>query len=136
MTFGYIDSSILVAVAFAEPGYEAVVARLDQLDALYASNLVEAEVRSALNREGVADDGNLFARLSWVLPDRPLTAEIRIVLESGHLRGADLWHLACALYLSPNPQDLAFLTLDDRQAALAATIGFPVFAQQAGSGGG
>jgi hypothetical protein len=40
------------------------------------------------------------------------------------------------LYLSPNPQDLAFLTLDDRQAALAATIGFPVFAQEAGSGGG
>jgi predicted nucleic acid-binding protein len=135
MTFGYIDSSILVAVAFAEPGYEAVVTRLDQLDALYASNLVEAEVRSALNREGVADDGNLLARLSWVLPDRPLTAEMRIVLEAGHLRGADLWHLACALYLSPSPQDLAFLTLDDRQAALAATIGFPVFAEMAGSGG-
>ena len=70
-----------------------------------------------------------------MLPDRPLTAVIRIVLEAGHLRGADLWHVACALYLSPNPQDLAFLTLDDRQAALAGTIGFPVFAEQARSGG-
>jgi uncharacterized protein with PIN domain len=122
---GYVDSSCLVAVAFAEPGHEALIARLEGLDQLYSSNLLEAELRAAFHREGVDADSGLPARLSWVLPDRPLSAEIRAVLEAGHLRGADLWHLACALYLSPDPRELAFLTVDRQQAAVAATMGFP-----------
>lgn len=125
MRVGYVDSSCLVAVAFAEPGYEALVAHLEGLDQLYSSNLLEAELRAAFQREGVDADGALLTRLSWVLPDRPLSGEIRAVLGAGYLRGADLWHLACALYLSPDPRELAFLTVDTRQAAVAATMGFP-----------
>jgi hypothetical protein len=115
----------LVAVAFGEPGYEALVARLESFDQLYSSNLLEAEVRAAFQREGVAVDGTLLERLSWVLPDRALSVEIGTVLEAGYLRGADLWHVACALFLSADPRELAFLTVDEQQAAVAATIGFP-----------
>ena len=80
MRVGYVDTSCLVAVAFAETGHEAVVARLDGLDRLVASNLLEAELQAALRRENVPDHGSLTARLSWVLPDRPLSAEIRLAL--------------------------------------------------------
>jgi hypothetical protein len=122
---GYVDTSCLVAVAFGEPGYQALVGRLESFDQLFSCNLLEAELRAAFQREGVTTDGVLLGRLSWVLPDRPLSTEIRTVLAAGHLRGADLWHVACALYLSPVPQELAFLTMDRQQAAVATGMGFP-----------
>ena len=125
MNVGYIDSSCLVAVAFGEPGYETIVSRLDRFDRLVSSNLLEAELRAALSREGVADDGSILGRISWLVPDRPLSTEIGAVLAAGHLRGADLWHLACALYLSPDPRQLAFVTVDHQQGAVAAAMGFP-----------
>jgi len=40
------------------------------------------------------------------------------------VKGAHLWHLACALFLAPEPKDLAFLTLDKRQEAVARKLGF------------
>jgi predicted nucleic acid-binding protein len=121
----YVDSSALLAIAFGEPGAAAVQRRIEQCDGLYASNLLEAEVLSALLREGVeAPEVDLFAPLSWVLPDRPLTEEISRVLARGQLKGADLWHLACALYLSPSPEELSFLTLDASQRKVAARLGF------------
>jgi hypothetical protein len=125
MKVGYVDSSCLVAVAFGEPGYETIVARLDRIDRLVSSNLLEAELRAALSREGVAEHGSILGRISWLLPDRSLSTEIGAVLAAGHLRGADLWHLACALYLSPDPRELAFLTVDHQQGAVAAALGFP-----------
>lgn len=125
MNVGYVDSSCLIAVAFGEPGYEAIVARIRDLDRIYSSNLLEAELRAAFRREGVADEIAFLGRLSWVLPDRRLSQEIGTVLATGYVRGADLWHLACALFLSPDPGELAFLTLDQRQGAIAAELGFP-----------
>jgi predicted nucleic acid-binding protein len=125
MTIAFIDTSCLVAVAFSEPGHEAVASRLEGLDQVFASTLLEAELRAALRREGVDDDDRLLAGLSWVLPDRRLTQEIDAILDAGPLRGADAWHVACALYLSPDPRELRFLTLDERQGAVAAALGFP-----------
>ena len=40
------------------------------------------------------------------------------------LRGADLWHLACACYLAPDPKDLDFLTANERQQEIAKELGF------------
>jgi predicted nucleic acid-binding protein len=120
----YVDTSCLVAVAFAEPGYKSIASRLGRVDDLFASNLLEAELRAAFRREKVTADNALLARLSWVWPDRALTAEIEMVLNAGPLRGADAWHLACALYLSPDPRELAFLTMDRRQAKVAQALGF------------
>jgi uncharacterized protein with PIN domain len=127
-----VDTSCLVAIAFGEPGYEAVIARLNGIDQLYTSNLLEAELGAVLRRENVRHDDALTAGLSSVLPDRPLSAEIATVLEAGHVRGADAWHLACALYLSPDPAELEFLTVDRRQAAVAAAIGFALDAGSLG----
>jgi uncharacterized protein with PIN domain len=120
----YVDTSCLVAIAFAEPGYKAVASRLDRFDQLLASNLLEAELRAAFRREKVNAADTLLGSLSWVFPDRALTAEIEAVLDAGQVRGADAWHLACALYLSPDPRELAFLTMDRRQARVAEALGF------------
>lgn len=125
MSAAYLDTSCLVAVAFGEPGHEALTAQLDRLDQLFSSNLLEAELRAVLRREGVEEGESLMDGLSWVLPDRPLTPEIEAVLGAGSVRGADAWHLACALYLSPDPGELEFLTLDRRQATVARALGFP-----------
>jgi len=77
-----------------------------------------------LARESV-DDVALRQRIDWVIPDRPLAPEIGRALEIGYLRGADLWHVACALFLEPHPRELEFATLDKRQKAAAGTLGFP-----------
>jgi predicted nucleic acid-binding protein len=123
----YVDTSCLVAIAFGEPGAAAAARRLDGFDRLFTSNLLEAEFISALIREGVEPEtGPLTAGLSWVLPDRPLTPEFRKVASAGHLRGADLWHLGCALFLDPAAQELTFLTLDKAQRRVAGKLGFDV----------
>ena len=125
MRLAYIDSSCLVAIAFAEPGWEQVARRRRTMDRLFASNLLEAELRSALAREGVsADPAGLLSGITWVYPNRPLTGELGRVLGEGYVKGADLWHLACALFLAPDPTDLAFLTLDKRQEEVAHKLGF------------
>lgn len=125
MTFAYVDSSCLVALAFDEPGARKLAARLRRFDRLFSSNLLEAELRSALVREGA--DGHieeLLSWLTWVYPNRPLTPEYARITAAGYLRGADLWHLANALFLAPDPTDLSFLTLDGRQGEVARRLGF------------
>lgn len=88
---------------------------------------MEAEFRAALLREGVDNQGReLLAWVSWLLPRRPLSSEMSRVGAAGRVKGADLWHLACALYFSPEPEKIAFLTLDERQLKVASALGFQV----------
>jgi predicted nucleic acid-binding protein len=125
MSLAYVDTSCLVAIAFDEPGATRLAARLHRFDRLFASNLLEAELRSALAREGV--DGREIAMLSWltwIYPNRPLTTELTRITALGYLKGADLWHLANALFLAPDGKQLAFLTLDRRQRDVGAKLGF------------
>jgi hypothetical protein len=121
----YVDTSCLVAVALQEAGAARVAARLGRFDRLFSSNLLEAELRSALLRERVDADVLAFLSwLAWILPDRPLTREFERICAAGYLRGADLWHVACALFLSPDPGELTFITLDGTQADIARRLGF------------
>ena len=122
----YIDSSAIIAIAFAEPGGIGVARQLNESSDIWSSNLLEAEVRAAYSRVGEEFDFDSLAGLNWVFPDRPLTREISMVVEAGYLRGADLWHLATALYMTPDPAEVTFITLDERQAEVARTLGFPV----------
>lgn len=124
MTAAYVDTSCLVAVAFGESGARAMSRRLTGFEALVASNLLEAELRSVFLREKVAFPRSLLDGVSWLIPDRPLHDEIERVLEAGYTRGADCWHVASALYLAPQPDQLTFLTLDDRQRTVARALGF------------
>jgi predicted nucleic acid-binding protein len=125
MTFAYVDSSCLVAIAFDEPGARKLAGRLRRFDRLFTSNLLEAELRSALLREKVEGEGEeLLSWMTWVYPNRPLTPEFARIAAAGYLKGADLWHLASALFLAPDPKELTFLTLDARQGEIAGRIGF------------
>lgn len=127
MTLAYVDSSCLVAIAFSEPGAAKVATRLRGFERRLSSNLLEAELRSALARERVEDRaGNLLSWITWVFPHRPLSGEFDRVLAAGYLRGADLWHLATALFLAPDGRGVTFLTLDNPQKEIAARLGFGV----------
>jgi hypothetical protein len=120
----YVDSSCLVAIAFGEPSARKAAKALRSHSPLLASNLVEAEVRAALSREDTPAGSDIFEGIRWVFPDRALTAELQRALDHGRLRGADLWHVACALYLDPTASELVFLTLDVPQQRVAAALGF------------
>ena len=124
MKVGFLDTSCLVAVAFGEPGAKKLAKRLAGYDELVASNLLEAEFRAVLRREGVEGGEALLEGITWLLPDRPLSAEMDRVLAQRGLRHADLWHLALALYLADPPGEMDFLTLDVAQREAAAALGF------------
>jgi len=127
MKLAYVDSSCLVAIAFDESDSKETRERLTGFGRLLSSNLLEAELRSALSREGVMEDcAPLLSWIGWVHPDRPLTTEYRAILGRGHARGADLWHLACALFLKGRLGELTFVTLDRRQRDLARALAFDV----------
>jgi predicted nucleic acid-binding protein len=122
-----VDTSCLVALAFGEPQAARVLTRLRRFDRMFASALIEAELMAAFRRERVdADIADFTKDLALVSPDRPLTAELRRTADAGYLRGADMWHVACALFLAPEPRELTFLTLDDDQRTVARRLGFGV----------
>jgi hypothetical protein len=121
----FLDTSCLVAVAFGEAGGQKIVQVLERFDRILAANLLEAELRAAFARESVEFDPAYMQSVDWVMPDRPLTPEIERILEAGYLRGADLWHLACALFVAEDPALVTFLSLDTRQRAAASRLGFP-----------
>ena len=126
MNPAYIDTSVLASIIFNEPGAKRLAGQLHTHKYLLASNLLEAELQAACAREGVDLGHGALSRIKWVLPDRALTREIEKVDRAGYLRGADLWHVATALYASPQPDGLVFMTLDNQQAAVATTLGFSV----------
>ena len=124
MSVAYVDTSVIVALAFGEAGAATLARNLTAFSRLVSSNLLEAELRAACQREGRAVPTQLLARIGWVLTHRPLSLEMETALGAGNLRGADLWHIATALYAAPNPGAMAFVTLDRKQARVAAALGF------------
>lgn len=124
MKLAYIDSSCVVGIAFDEPSARGMAARLRGFDRLFSANLLEAEVRSAVARERVEGEADrLFSWITWVYPNRPLTREFLRIAPLGYLKGANLWHLACALFLVSATGNLSFLTLDKRQREVASQLG-------------
>lgn len=127
MTTAFVDTSCFVALALRERASDAVRRRLARFDLLAASPLLEAELRAVDRREGLEVETPLTSWLGavrWVVADRTLSQEIDTVLSAGCVRGADCWHLATALYLSPDQSEITFLTLDERQAEVAKALGF------------
>ncbi|MDE2684566.1 MAG: PIN domain-containing protein [Chloroflexota bacterium] len=121
----YADTSALLAVALEEPTAATIAQRLAQFPRLVASNLLEAEMRAAFGRLGLEFDDGLLSDIEWVFLDRPLTEEIKHALSVAYLRGADLWHIATALYVQDTVAgEMTFITLDNRQRSVAANLGF------------
>ncbi|MEO5800178.1 MAG: PIN domain-containing protein [Gemmatimonadales bacterium] len=119
----YVDTSVVVAIAFDEPGAAHFRETLRNFQPC-AAPLLEAEWRSACHRESMAPDLADLGQIEWIEARRPLSEELERVFATGYVRGADAWHLATALYLAPDPGELTFLTLDDRQRAVAEVLGF------------
>lgn len=126
MKRGFLDTSVVLALAFAEPGSPELGKLLASFDQLHASPLLEAELAAALCREGLENGSRgLLDALRFLHPQRRLSTEIATTLAAGSLRGADLFHVASALFAAP-AADIIFLSLDARQRAVAARLGFAV----------
>ncbi len=127
MSLAYLDTSFLVAVLFAEPGSTALQRTLGRFDELVSSDLLVAETLSAARREGLDASATAPALegISLVFPERSLGPELREALSHGPLRGADLFHVACATYVAgPARSRLAFLSRDLAQRRVARRMGF------------
>ena len=122
---GYIDTSVLIAMAFDDAGGSFIGRFVASFERLYSSNLLEAEFFSAAARENCLKDAAAFIKpVRFVYPDTNLTAFHQQVLQAGHIEGSALHHLSCAMYLFPRPEDVFFLSLHPPQAALASQLGF------------
>ena len=129
MSIAYVDSSALTAIVFDEPHASTLASRINGFDRLISSNLLEAELRATFERERLEFEESIVLGIDWILPDRTLTPEFKTVLRAGYLRGADLWHVATALYVSSGLPELSFATLDARQAVVADALGFVVLGE-------
>jgi predicted nucleic acid-binding protein len=124
----YLDTSFFVAILLGEPGAARLQRILAMHDRVLTSDLLVAEALAAAAREGIDIEllRPALSAVTLVLPSRSLEGELRRSLELGRLRGADLWHVACALFVAGStPGDLAFLSRDAAQRAIARRLGFP-----------
>lgn len=131
MRVAYVDTSALVALAFDEHQGDRVREALAEYDRLFSSDLLEAELRSVFHRQRRPWSDAWVAGVGRVRPEGRLGPLFDRVLSAGFLRGADLWHLACALHLAelldplPSPP-LGFLTLDRAQREVGERLGLGV----------
>lgn len=125
LTAAYIDTSLLIHARFEDVG-RRTARRIEAYDRLFSAELLLAEMMAFGRRESVEPSliFDAVKGISWILPERPLAGELARIIEQGYLRGADLWHLACACYLSPVPERVAFLTRDSLQHQVAYRLGF------------
>ena len=122
----YVDTSAALAIAFQERDWELTARRLAGFPVQVSSNLLEAEMRSAHERDNLAFNTSVVSSIGWVNPVRPLSQEMAKALSvGGYLKGADLWHVAVALYVEATLSGkMAFITLDNDQREVAAKLGF------------
>ena len=127
MSTAYIDTSVLIAIETCQPNSDVYEEQIGKFERIVSSNLLEAEYRSVCRRERRAPSIFRLNKIDWIIPTRPLTQELNSVLAAGYLRGADLWHVATAIYaVTISTIEMAFLTLDNRQRYVASTVGFDV----------
>jgi predicted nucleic acid-binding protein len=127
----YLDSSAILSVILNEKKSRNIIKAIDAKQ-IMSSFLLEAEVYATLRRERV--EFSLFDyykdRILWVRPDRSLKPEIETILNAGYVRGADLWHLASALYAKNENLDHNFCSLDLVQRSVAKTCGFKLLPKE------
>ena len=114
MRVAYVNTSVLRAICLDEPGSALCASKLGEFSRRIASSVLAAELRAVFARENLPFHETATSGIEWILPDRTLAREIAQVLDTRHLRGADLWHVASALFVSPKSGDLSFATRDAR----------------------
>ncbi len=128
MSIAYLDTSFFIAIVLGEPGAARLQRTLAAQDRVLTGDLLVAEALAAAVREGVEIEllRPALSAVTLVLPSRSLEEEMRQALEFGRLRGADLWHVACALFVAGSARgELRFLSRDSVQRTVARRLGFP-----------
>lgn len=140
MTTIYLDTSALVKLYVEEVGRETVFEATEEAGRLATSTVAYAEARAAFARKeriGDLDDGG--SRLVVADLDAEWRHFVRVpvtnsvayragaLAERYALRGFDAIHLASAVRLSEQFDDLRFLAFDDRLVAAAREASVPVY---------
>jgi len=121
----YLDSSAFVKLVLAEPETPALLAALEGVERLVASEILEIEVLRATHRGG----GDTAAARIQLAAVRllPLSSEIRkraSELDPPSVRSLDAIHLATALYFGERLGGL--YTYDERMSLAAREVGLDV----------
>lgn len=125
MKVGYIDTSVLVSMAFDDGGGAFIARAVRTFDRLYSSSLLESEFVAVAAKGGVLDQVDRLLRpVRLVRCQVSLKDQLGIVASHGAVGGASMHHLAIALYLFPSPSEVTFLSLSDIQTKQAAKLGF------------
>jgi predicted nucleic acid-binding protein len=127
----YLDTSAAIGLLFGEARAQGLARTLKTTDQLLSASLIVAELLGAFHREGrpLAEADPMLDAVSLITTSgSSLVEECAQVLELGYLRGADLWHLASAVFIAgAHRAELLFISLDDRQRAQAKKLGFGVW---------
>ena len=126
MSIAYVDTSLLTAIAFDEPGAAAHAQRLDEFARLISSNLLEAELRAAFARENLLFQESAIAGIEWILPDRGLAPEFARCSKQATCEAPTYGMSRRPSMPSPQSGRLSFATLDARQSAVAEALVFQV----------
>jgi predicted nucleic acid-binding protein len=123
----YLDSSAFVKLVLPEPETPALLAALEGVERLVASEILEIEVLRATRRGG----GDIVTARGQLAAVRllPLSSEIRKLaseLEPSSVRSLDAIHLATALSLGERLDGL--YTYDERMSLAARQAGLDVLA--------
>jgi len=128
VTTAYLDSSFLLSIVLGEPRAAELRRILTRYDRLLSSDLIVAECLSTAHREAIDRAAMITALrpIDLVLPSRSLATDMGEALNEGYLRGADLWHVACAMFVAAAERsEVAFLSRDEPQRRVARRLGFP-----------
>ncbi|MBA2289425.1 MAG: type II toxin-antitoxin system VapC family toxin [Chloroflexia bacterium] len=133
----YLDSSALVKLYFHEKRRGMVTMAVEESEGMTTSTITYAETRATLSRkhrEGWLDNNGLEQAVAdlnngWLTFAR-IDVVTRLTYRAGHLarmnalRGFDAVHLARAVHLTKEYNDLSFLAFDMRlnDAARAAAL--------------
>ena len=130
LAIAYLDPTALIPIVFEEePVGAAIQERLNHFPVLVSSNLLEAELRGRLEREGQIFDPDWLSGIEWVQPRGSLGSEMDRIQAFASLSPTRMWHLANAVYfadrlsLAHRRAELAFITLDEQQETAARDLG-------------
>lgn len=138
----YLDTSALVKLYAEEEKREIVFEAVDSSEAVATSTVAYAEASAALarrRREGKLDQEEhrrAVERLNreWRTYERLAVSNL-VAYRAGELadryalRGFDAVHLASALSLSQQFEELSFLAFDDRLVTAAKSASMPVYGE-------
>ena len=124
MKWAYVDSSLIIATLFQDGPARSIKKLWLSADRFVSSYLLEVEVLSAATRERFALElvEPELRKIGYVRT-HSLATESKVILGKGYLRGADLYHVATALWIQNKHTGLKFLSLDEKQLVVARKVG-------------